>query len=277
LAVNLASLVNAIRDFGHIRALRLVAPSMTSGGLRELAPTLDQALVLDHAETTIVSGLKAQPSAATVADFNELQAAGVAVYTTQRPLGARLVQVEFARVTMTISGSSDVVASDYHTSLELDTLTVAQHDPYAAWWQSFLPYVRALTLKAAPVAHRQRLLSQPVATLANFKARVAAVHDRDTQQRLTAWLYYQPQPPVAMTLDGVEYFALAFTQYQTVVIDTFTPNNALFFQSAEDTATAAAQLAGATSKHALQAMGAKRAYHTAAPIRQRVRRILGGD
>ncbi|MFD1485281.1 hypothetical protein ACFQ5J_08570 [Lacticaseibacillus baoqingensis] len=275
LAVNLASVVNALRGFGPIQALRLVAPQVTSGGLHELAPTLDQALILDHATVTLVSGFAAKPSAATVADLAELAAAGVGVFTTKRPLGARLLQVEFAQVTLTISGSSDLAASDYHTSIELDTLTIAVHDLYAAWRQSLTPHLLAATLTAPKPTHRQRLLSKHPDALANFKARVAGMPPGDTQQRLTAWLYYQPQPPLTLHLDGVAYFALAFPQYHTVVIDTFTPNNALFFKHTENAAGAAIELAQVTSKQALLAQGGQRAYHTSEPIRHRVRRILG--
>ncbi|WP_461213627.1 hypothetical protein [Lacticaseibacillus sp. GG6-2] len=270
LALNLASLLGALRNHGRLQKLQLIAPRITSGGLHELAAVIDQAVVLDHAQVTIVSGQVEQTPAA-AADFAELQAAGVTLATTgRRPLEARLVLLEFAQVTLAVSGSSMITAAAYHTSLELDTLIISQANPYAAWLASLMPQLKPLVPQAKQAPTRQRLLSKASDQLANFKARVAAVQDSDTHQRLAAWLYYQPQAPVAMTLGGVDYFALAFPQYDTVVVDTFTPNNALFYQHGG----AVLQLATATSKQELVALGAKRAYHTDVPIRTRVRRIL---
>jgi hypothetical protein len=87
---------------------------------------------------------------------------------------------------------------------------------------------------------------------------------------MTAWLAYQPKPPVAMTLDGQAYFALQFPQFDLVVVDTFVPNNALFFQPHGQLGA----MTQAQSKQALLSLGAKRAYHTDVPIGVRVRRIL---
>lgn len=271
LALDLASLINAVRQFSRIKSLHIVAPTITSGGLHELAHTLDQALVIDQAQVAIVcGGQQLTPSCA--ADLQELQQAGAALWTpANRPLGAHLLSVAFEEASLTIIGSSDVSTGDYHTSLELDTLTVAAADPTASWWASLQPMLKPLMPHVASPIRRERLLAHGGDALANFKAQIAQVKDTDTHQRLVAWLRYAPKPPVAMQLGAVAYFALAFPQYHTVVIDTFTPNNALFY--AKD--LPAARLAVATSKRALQALGAKRAYHTNEPIRQRVSRILG--
>ncbi len=270
LALNLASLLNALRDYGHLKRLDLIAPKITSGGLHELAAVLDQAVVLDHAQVTIVSGQVEQTPAA-AADLAELLAAGVTLATSaKRPLAARLLLLEFEQVTLAVSGSSMITAASYQTSLELDTLTISKANPYAAWLAALKLELKPLVPQAKVSGARPRLLSVSSDRLANFKAKVAAVQDASTHERLQAWLYYQPQPPVTMMLGGVEYFALAFPQYDTVVIDTFTPNNALFYQSGG----AVLQLAAATTKQTLIALGAKRAYHTDVPIRTRVRRIL---
>lgn len=269
LALNLASLVNALRQFARIKSLHIVAPSITSGGLHELASTLDQALVIDQAEVSIVCNTKFTPSCA--ADLQELQHAGAMLYTpADRPLGAHLLSVEFEAAALSIIGSSDVSASAYHTSLELDTLMVSPREPTAAWWASLQPMLKPLVPTVASPSHRTHLLVHTSDALANFKAQIAKVKDVDTHQRLVAWLRYLPKPPVAMQLGEVAYFALAFPQYHTVVIDTFTPNNALFYAHG----LGVEHLTQATSKQDLLALGAKRAYHTNEPIRKRVARIL---
>lgn len=270
LAVNVASLLDSLRNFGRIQSLLLIAPQLTSGGLHELAALIDKAVVVDHAQVTVVCGETL--SAAAVADLAELRAAGVRLYTSaKRPLQASVVRVQWQRVSLAVVGTGALSAAAYHTSLTLDTLVIAPQDPYAAWWQELQPWLQGLRLQVpAKSAKRTPLLSQSSEALASFKARVAGLTDADTQQRLQAWLYYQPEAPVAVTLDGVEYFALAFPQYDTVVIDTFTPNNALFYQRHGQVAP----LTACRTKQALIAAGAKRAYHTDVPIRQRAQRIL---
>lgn len=270
LALNLASLVNRMRQFGQLKQVRLMAPTITSGGLHELAATLDQALILNHAAVTIV-GPTAGLTAATQADLLELAQAGATLLTPKRrTLGAKMLQLQFERMHVVIMGSSDITASDYHTSLQLDSLWLSKTDPVADWWQSLSPHLVPLVPKVAPVAHRQALLSKHHDNLANFKAAIAQLKDRDTHARMTAWLAYEPQPPVAMTLDGQAYFALAFPQYHMIVVDTFVPNNALFYQASGMLSA----ITTASSKQALLALGAKRAYHTDVPIGVRVRRIL---
>lgn len=270
LALNLASLVNRLRQFAPLKTVELIATTITSGGLHELAPTLDQALLIDQAKVTILTQSKPM-TAATQADLNELAQAGAMLYTPKRrSLGANVIKLEFAQLTVMVMGSSDITATDYHKSLQLDSLWVSKGDLLANWWGDLWPHVMPLVPKASVVTSRQPILSRTVDALANFKAEIAQLKDRDTHARMTAWLAYQPQPPVAMTLDGQAYFALRFPQFDMVVVDTFVPNNALFFQGHGQLAA----ITQAQSKQALISLGAKRAYHTEVPIGVRVRRIL---
>lgn len=83
LALNLASLVNRLRQFAPLKTVELIATTITSGGLHELAPTLDQALLIDQAKVTILTQSKPM-TAATQADLNELAQAGAMLYTPKR-------------------------------------------------------------------------------------------------------------------------------------------------------------------------------------------------
>lgn len=270
LALNLASLVNRLRQFGRLSSVELIATTITSGGLHELAPTLDQALLIDQAKVTILTQSKPM-NAATQADLNELAKAGAMLYTPKRrSLGANVIKLEFAHLTVMIMGSSDVTTSDYHTSLQLDSLWISKGDRLANWWGDLWPHLTPFTPKVTTTADRKPLLSKSVDALANFKAQIAQLKDRDTHARMVAWLAYQPKRPVAMMLDGQAYFALQFPQFDMVVVDTFVPNNALFFQSHGQLGV----IMQAQSKQALLGLGAKRAYHTDVPIGMRVRRIL---
>ncbi|WP_125711029.1 hypothetical protein [Lacticaseibacillus porcinae] len=270
LALNLASLVNRLRQVDRLQAVELIATTVTSGGLHELAPLLDQALLIDQAQVTILTQSKPM-NAATQADLNELSLAGAQLLTPKRrSLGANVIKLVFDQVTVMIMGSSDITASDYHTSLQLDSLWLTKGDLLANWWGDLWPHVTPFIPKVTTVTTRKAILSRPVDALANFKATIAQLKDRDTHARMTAWLAYQPKPPVAMTLDGQAYFALSFPQYDVVVVDTLVPNNALFFQGHGQLSV----IAQAQSKQALIKLGAKRAYHTEVPIGVRVRRIL---
>lgn len=270
LALNLASLVNRLRQFAPLKAVELIATSITSGGLHELAPTLDQALLIDHAQVTVLTQSKPM-NAATQADLNELAQAGATLLTPKRrSLGANVIKLEFDQLTVMIMGSSDITATDYHTSLQLDSLWLSKGDLLANWWGDLWPHVTPFTPKVTTTTSRKPLLSKSVDALANFKAQIAQLKDRDTHARMTAWLAYQPKPPVGMTLDGQAYFALQFPQFDLVVVDTFVPNNALFFQPHGQLGA----MTQAQSKQALLSLGAKRAYHTDVPIGVRIRRIL---
>lgn len=270
LALNLASLVNRLRQIDRLKAVELIATRITHGGLQALAPTLDQALLIDQAAVTILTPRKPM-NAATQADLSELAQAGATLLTPKRrSLGANMIKLAFEHVSVMVMGSSDITASDYHTSLQLDSLWVQQGDLLANWWGEMWPHVMPLIPKTTTVVGRQSLLAHQADVLANFKAAVAQLKNRDTHARMTAWLAYQPKPPVAMTLDGQDYFALQFPQYDLIVVDTFVPNNALFYHAHGQLS----EIVQAKSKQALLALGAKRAYHTDVPIGVRVRRIL---
>lgn len=270
LALNIASLVNRLRQFAPLKTVELIATSITSGGLRELAPTIDQALLIDAAQLTILTQSKPM-NPATQADLNELTQAGATLLTPKRrSLGANVIKLEFDEVIVLIMGSSDITSSDYHTSLQLDSLWISKGDRLANWWGDLWPHLTPFTPKVTTTADRKPLLSKSVDALANFKAQIAQLKDRDTHARMAAWLAYQPKPPVAMILDGQAYFALQFPQFDMVVVDTFVPNNALFFQPHGQLGV----IMQAQSKQALLALGAKRAYHTDVPIGMRVRLIL---